>query len=374
MANGKSRFVLLVLTIGLAACASDQPIADEPDPPGDDDEKKIAAGVVPKTPRGGQPAEPTKPAQAGMSGRAQPPLQTPESEQRVQDECVAGMCAPSRLPQQPDLPFLADMGDGWLRLMEMEWEVAAGAEGYRCKTFTIPEDVYATAFFPQAPKGIHHVTFDLMDTPELPDQVFVCGVGGRGERKLHPGGPGSKPAALPAGVAMPLRAGQQIYMNVHLFNPTETTLVGRSGMWIKTLPREKVEQESEIVLVGPRTLDIPIGRSTHTGSCVVRAEATVYGIAPHMHFMGRHARAMLTSGGNEVVVHDDAFDATQSMYYEVEPFHVKPGDELTAECTFENTTDKPLMWGDSALEEMCFISFSIFPSLPYGTGPCDWGL
>jgi hypothetical protein len=294
----------------------------------------------------------------------------PPATRQVQDRCVSAACGASLLPAQPELPFLEEMGDGWQRLLELEWAIAAGAEGYRCKTFTVPRDIYVTAFAPQVPAGTHHVAFDMVETPNLADDVFACDVRTPGERKLQPSGVGGEPMELPAGVAMPLRAGQQVYMNLHLFNPRETPLSGKSGMWVKTIALEDVEQVSEVVLVGPLELDVPIGRSTSGSSCTLRAPATVYGLAPHMHFTGVHARATVTTARGEIVLLDAPFDPNEAEYYAVEPLQLEAGDMLNVACTFENTTDAPLHWGDSALAEMCFVNFNVYPALPYGNGPC----
>jgi hypothetical protein len=288
----------------------------------------------------------------------------------VQDRCLGESCGPAKLPAQPELVFLEELDDGWQRLVEMDWEVAAASEGYRCKTFTIPEDIYVTAYKPQVPHGTHHVVFDVVEAPSMPDAVFACAATNLGERKLNGAGVGTEPIELPAGVAQPLRSGQQIHMNLHLFNLGERALQGRAGMWVKTVPASAVEHEAEVILAGPLSLDIPIGRSTRGGSCTVRADATLYSVGPHMHQKGVHMRATAITENGEIPIYDDAYDFNHQLWYTIDAMQLKAGDRVDVECTYENDTDRPLRWGDSALDEMCFINLSVYPAIGYGAGPC----
>jgi hypothetical protein len=36
-----------------------------------------------------------------------------------------------------------------------------------------------------------------------------------------------------------------------------------------------------------------------------------------------------------------------------------------------NDTELPLRWGDSSLQEMCFISLNLYPAIGYGSLPCS---
>jgi hypothetical protein len=289
----------------------------------------------------------------------------------TQDECYSVDCGRSALPVQEDLEFLEPMGDGWLRLMEADWEVAPTAEGYRCMTFTIPEDVYITAFYPQAPQGTHHATFAVSDTPSGPDEVIACGVGVTGSRRLQGSGAGSEPNELPEGVAQALRQGQQVTMNLHLFNVTEQTLRGRSGVWVKTVPADQVDNESETILAGPLMLSIPVGESTQTGQCTLAADVTLYAVGPHMHQIGTHMRATVTTAAGEVEIHDGPYDFTHQVLYAIDPLELKTGDVVHIECTYQNDTASPVSWGDSSLDEMCFIGLNVYPASGLSGGlPC----
>jgi hypothetical protein len=290
---------------------------------------------------------------------------------RVQDRCLIGGCEPTRLPAQPELAFLEDMGDGWQRLMEADWQLSAGSEGYRCMTFTVPEDIYIVAFEPQSPLGTHHATFGVSAAASEDDHVYACGVGTAGDRKLQGSGAGTEASALPPGVAMPIHAGEQVLMNLHLFNIGDQPLSGRSGMWIKTVAKNDVVHEAETVLAGPLSLDIPVGRATTSGSCTIRSDATLFAVGPHMHQHGVHQRVTATTAAGDVAIYDADYDFDHQLYYPVDQLELHAGDRVNVECTYLNDTDGPLHWGDSSLAEMCFTSLSLYPAVGYGSLPCS---
>ena len=286
------------------------------------------------------------------------------------DRCLTPPCDASGLPVQPNLLFLEDMGDDWQRLMEADWELAPGAEGYRCMTLTIPRDIYIVAFGPQSPRGTHHATFGVSSKPTGPDTVVACSVGATGERRLQGSGAGSEPSQLPTGVAMPLHKGEQVMMNLHLFNINDSALRGRSGMWIKTVSADAVQHEAETVLAGPLQLTIPVGRSTQSGSCTLRADATIYSVGPHMHQKGVHLRATAQTSTGQVAIYDGDYDFSHQLVHSVDSIQLKRGDRVNVECTYVNDSQRTINWGDSSLDEMCFIGLSLYPAIGYGGLPC----
>ncbi|HMI91248.1 MAG TPA: hypothetical protein VK509_07785 [Polyangiales bacterium] len=353
---------VFAVCVGLAACSSDDDDAVAAPNPGHD------ASTAPPNDGPGKKDAATHPVK--------PPAIEPDDEvelgdDEVLDRCIVEPCKASKLPEQPALEFLEDMGEGWQRLMEVDWQLAAGAEGYRCMTFTVPKDTFITAFAPQVPLGTHHATFAVNIAPGEPDRVYSCGVGGFGDRRLQGAGAGSEPTELPDGVAMPVRAGNQILMNLHLFNVSEQPLTGRSGMWVKTVPSSEVVHEAETVLAGPRALEIPVGRSTQPGSCTLRADATLYAVAPHMHQKGVHFRATATTAGGERMIYDGDYDFSHQLLHDIDDLQLKSGDRVNLQCTYENDTDGTLYWGDSSTQEMCFIGLNLYPAGSYGGLPCS---
>ncbi len=296
----------------------------------------------------------------------------PDLGPRGSDRCLdAASCGEAHLPPQPDVPWLGDAGDGWLRLIEADWELQPGSEGYRCVTRTVPEEVYIAAFSPLSPNGTHHTVVVVNRTPSGPDGVSVCGVLGGGELRLQGAGAGTEPSEMPPGVAMKVGAGTQLMMNLHLFNATDSVLRGTSGMRIKRLKKEQVKSEAEVRLIGPLSLQIPRGRVVQRGGCAMTRAATVFSVSPHMHQLGVHAKviARRASGGDEVL-YDAAYDFGHQYVYSIDEVQLAAGDRIDVECTYLNTTDHVVGWGDSSLSEMCFAGVGVYPSTGGGGLPC----
>jgi hypothetical protein len=304
-------------------------------------------------------------------GSAQPFDAKPNETAPSLDRCFDGACDPAVLPEQAQLPFLDDVGDGWQRLMQADWQLGPHSEGYRCAYKTVPQDVYIVAFSPLTPPGTHHTTLEIHPGGEDGlDSVSWCAGGtATGVRQLQGSGVGTKPVQLPPGVAMKVAKGEMLVMNLHLFNVGDAVLTGTSGMWVKTVPAETAVQIAEVVLAGPISLDIPDGRSIQSGRCTFNQPATIYSLGPHMHQLGVHMRVTAHSSiSGEHVIYDANYDFTHQFVYPIELLEMAAGDWLSLECTYENTTGETVFWGDSSLTEMCFVNVGRFPAA--GEGFC----
>ena len=287
------------------------------------------------------------------------------------DRCFEGSCPPAVLVDQPDYGFLSDGGEGWTRFIEAAWELAPRSEGYRCVRKTMTEDVYISAFKPINPTGAHHATLHVEVAGAVPDGVTVCGVGSGGTRRLQGSGVGSEPSELPAGVAMKVAKGEQLMVNLHLFNVSQETLRGTSGMWIKRASKADVKQEAEAILAGPLTLSIPPGQVKQSGTCTLRSAVTLFSVGPHMHQLGRYMKVTAQSSlmGAQVLF-DGPYDFTHQLSHKLPDIKMAAGDKISIECTYLNDTGKPVGWGDSTLDEMCFASLGLYPSFGAGGFPC----
>lgn len=316
-------------------------------------------------------ADPDEPRDAGdqeepVADGSTPPLDAePDGTAAHVDRCFDAVCDPAVLPEQTELPFLADAGEGWQRLIEADWQLGPYSEGYRCAYKTVPEDVYIVAFSPLTPPGTHHTTLEIHPVGEegLDSVTWCAGPAAGGARRLQGSGVGTRPVDMPPGVAMKVAKGEMLAMNLHLFNVGDAVLTGRSGMWVKTVPTETGVQMAEVVLAGPLSLNIPQGRSTQSGRCTFHRPATIYSLGPHMHQLGAHMRVTAHSSvSGERVIYDATYDFSHQLVYPVELVEMAAGDWLSVECTYENTTGSMVFWGDSSLAEMCFVNVGRFPA------------
>jgi hypothetical protein len=118
-------------------------------------------------------------------------------------------------------------------------------------------------------------------------------------------------------------------------------------------------------------LVVPVGESTQTGQCTLRSDVTLYAVLPHMHQTGAHMRATAMTAGGEVELHDGPYDFMDQLVYDIDPLELEAGDVVRIECTYQNDTGEPIMWGDSSLDEMCFMGLNVYPATGISGGlPC----
>jgi len=259
---------------------------------------------------------------------------------------------------------MADAGDGWKTLITGRWEVPAGEETYQCVRFTVPEDVTVNAVRALSPPGTHHTFLMVSDTPAGPDGMSKCGAGTSGSRNIAGSGVGTSDFIMPTGVGIQLKKGQQLLLNLHLFNVSEKPITGQSGTLIKVLSGSEVKQYAEGVLAGTVSLNITPGMSKQTGTCTIDHDVTLFGAGPHMHQMGVHLKAVAHSSVmGEVVLNDKPYDFETQIIYPLTPeVPMKKGDTITVECTFMNPTGNTVKFGESTLEEMCFLGTYRYPA------------
>jgi len=258
--------------------------------------------------------------------------------------------------------FASDANDEWLTLLEVDWELGARAEDHLCARVRVPRAMYLHEFVPISPLGTHHTQLAVHDAGSGQAGVTSCGPDGAGHH-IFGAGVASEPLTLPDGIAMRIEEGQELLLNLHLFNVGDETLTGRSGVRVRTMAEADVENLAEIVLAGPIGLIIPPGRVTQSGQCTFGGDATIFNLGPHMHQLGVHLRAVAQTQAGEVMLYDDGYDFDSQQRHPVDFVQMHAGDVVHVECTYQNDTDRSVGWGQSSLDEMCFASMMRFPPL-----------
>lgn len=118
-------------------------------------------------------------------------------------------------------------------------------------------------------------------------------------------------------------------------------------------------------LPGPQDLAIPPNQpTTIRGTCTVKSPYKLFALFPHMHQLGTHMKTTVTAGGTTHVLNDAPYDFEHQAVLSFEPLQVNPGDTITSECTWMNTTGQTVTYGESSTTEMCY---SILYRFPRGT-------
>lgn len=284
--------------------------------------------------------------------------------------CGGGNSTADADPSAPDAPpgstpdadpSAPDSGPppGSVRLLTADYTVPAGDEGYQCFFMVAEEDMWITSFTPTDGLGTHHTILAIDGSASNDD----CSALEQDWTVMFASGIDSPTLQLPDGVAFPVRAGQRVVFNLHLFNATDTEIVDQSAIDV-TLTTDAVE-EAEVILVGPVQMNIGTGPDqTEGGQCDMRGPTSFFAVFPHMHQLGTHIRVWADVGGAEMVVHDADYLFEAQGFTSFNPIALATDDSIHVECTYNNTTGGEVGFGDSSTEEMCFAISYRYPPAP----------
>jgi hypothetical protein len=263
-----------------------------------------------------------------------------------------------------------DGGEPFAPLVTAEWTLPAHTEGYVCARITVAEDTYIHELRPIAPFGTHHTVLALDDGG--PDGTFECDAAEVGTSILFGSGVGTPAFELPDGIAFHVPAGEQVLLNLHLYNIEDAPLDGVSGVEILTLDPSEVTAVAESVFAGTFDLDLPPGESTATGTCTLPSDTTLFAVFPHMHQLGTHlAITALPEGGEPISLHDAPYSFDAQLNYRLDPpLALAAGDQVRVDCTYVNTTGVPVHFGDSSDAEMCIGVLYRYPAVGGGEQFC----
>ncbi len=276
-------------------------------------------------------------------------------------------------------PDAAPIPDGYTRLIGRTWSLPAGAtDTYRCVRFTVPQDTYITNIIAQAPFGTHHTVLSIAGANNTagPDGEQNCNVQTLGMVMLYASGVGTSPLDFPAGVGIKVSAGQQIHLNLHLFNATDAPITGDSAILVKSQPTPP-SMLAEMVFAGKFLFSVPMNTTDYDvhGGCNVSSPYTLFAVWPHMHQIATRQKLELvhTVGANTTttVLHDGAYSFSEQAYYLKTPVvSVVAGDRIDVTCRYTNSTNSPITFGESSTNEMCFSGLYRYPAANAGLFEC----
>lgn len=258
---------------------------------------------------------------------------------------------------------------GYTRLIGRTWTLNPGQlDTYKCVRLTMTQDVFITGFKSQAPLGSHHAVLSIANTNSTrgPDGEYDCGVGTLGLKMLYASGVGTGDYDFPDGVGIKVAAGEQVHLNLHLYNASDSPISGDSAVLVKTVPAEPA-MLAEMIFAGRFLFSINSSTNPQvvSGGCTVPAGRNyqLFAVWPHMHKIATHQKVTITHAGNPTVIHDLPFAFGEQNFYEQNPqVALTGGDQIRVECTYVNTTGHTVTFGDSSDNEMCFAGLYRYPS------------
>lgn len=203
-----------------------------------------------------------------------------------------------------------------------------------------------------------------------PNRVLLAG--------WAPGTPGMN---MPENVGddLPLGSNTYVTLEIHYFNTNPGAPANDNSGVELCLTDQPRQYEAAQHWLGTEKINVPPAAEVTTGdTCTPNLTAgqtsTLLSVTPHMHFIGTHAKLeLIRSNGQVETLHDEpfAFDNQQTYFFD-QPVTVYPGDQLRASCTYRNTTNATVMYGEGSDEEMCYLFTQAYPagSLYNGRNGC----
>jgi hypothetical protein len=283
---------------------------------------------------------------------------------------------PSRRPQPPtvttglegaDVRF--DIGTSYTPPMDR-------VDQYRCFLADpgVAQDRFITGFevVPGDTRVVHHVIVYALPTAEAeaeatrldaadPMPGYTC-FGGPGVTNTAPlvlWAPGGEATRFPEGTGLRLTGGRKVAIQVH-YNLLNGSRADRTAVRLRTAP--SVSAEARLIPVGATDINIPPrvpmtlvnGERTVTAGLAPRG-VRVYGVAPHMHELGRTLR--VEARGARATCLSDVTQWNfhwQRLFFYAAPVDVNPGDTLAITCGYDSTSRTvATRRGEGTQDEMC---------------------
>lgn len=257
---------------------------------------------------------------------------------------------------------------------------ATGRDVYRY--FVVPNVVtqdrhlVAFDFKPGDPTVVHHnITYmdysgwgraqDAQDE-ELGFSLFNNSAGlPRGTQAIGGWAPGSLARYLPPGVGVPLGRGGDLLIEIHYhLSGKQTTDQSTVALYFA---KGRVERSVQTLAMRTLDVDISAGEADYQRhlQMSVPVDMTLFGIQPHMHYVGKAVRAVATlpDGRTLPLLHIPDWDFRwQNIYTFRQPLHIPAGSRIDAWFTYDNSahnSDNPnsppqrIRWGWQSTDEMC---------------------
>ena len=300
--------------------------------------------------------------------------------------------APQGGPAAPELPP-ATAASQWelgepdlvVKLPEPVVVPPDGPDLYQCLVvpLDLPETKYVKAveFKPQNPRIVHHAIF-VQDPTGRAARERDASEPGPGYRCFGSPGflpaaglggwwPGAHPAPWPEGVALALRKGADLVVQVHL-QPSGKPESEQSAIGFHFSSQPPTRRLADIPL-GSRQIDIPPGESAYRvrDGFTLPVEVEAIGITPHAHLICKDMKgfAVLPNGTRRWLlwIRDWDFNWQEQYRYQT-PVRLPAGTRLEMEFTYDNSAanrrnpNRPpqrVVWGPDTTDEMAGLHVQV---------------
>lgn len=286
-------------------------------------------------------------------------------------------------------PYLRKPKRG-LQMRAAPYSVGPGEDREWCEYRRVPikKPMDVTGFKVRMPLGAHHFVVWGYAGTEQDDSKFPRGpvesVGctGLGPGELAPRviiplqSPNSK-FTLPKGIAIRMEPQQQIWLNPHLRNPGDETIVPDVRFNLYAAKPGTVKHYAEGLIAGNVTdISIPAGGDqTLTAEWTAPATLNLVYLATHQHRLGTYANIELVdAGGTPTMIYENYRWEHPRNFWPDPIIRLEKGQKMRITCSWHNTDPEPVHFGPNTTDEMCFILGFYYrddgDTAPVGFGQC----
>ncbi len=162
---------------------------------------------------------------------------------------------------------------------------------------------------------------------------------------------------FPAGVALKFAANTALDLNAHYFNKQTTSLTGENFINFYTVPQSSVVKEAKTINFNNTNFSLPPNqRTTITSNFTFSSPVTIIMLTSHFHKMGEKFVIKILGGArNGQTVYENTDWQHPLALNLTTPLLLNAGEGLTSVVTYNNTTNRTLMFGLTSEDEMNII-------------------
>jgi hypothetical protein len=199
-----------------------------------------------------------------------------------------------------------------------------------------------------AVRDIRSQTGDLIYPNMLPMAFHVFVIGSQSPSFSY---------AFPPGVALFLPPDMALDMNSHYVNKSFSEITGEVNVNLYTLPQAEVKNVVRALNLGNQSLELPPNqRTTATKTFPMAKRTFIVALTSHTHQFGEKFVIRIAGGSrNGEVVYTNTDWHHPPMISFNPPIALNPGEGLTSEITYRNTTAATVRFGLTSQDEMGII-------------------
>lgn len=255
-------------------------------------------------------------------------------------------------------------------------DVQPGDEGTKCVRLNLGNDAPAKIgkVHNVLSKASHHLVVSSVENPDImAEPLFEC----RPFRAVLDGAPFTVTQKhddlieMPEGVGFPIRTDQLMHLEMHYINTGDEVADVVAETELFPIKEQDDVQEASFLIIGTLGIEIP-PKSVHTNpeQFVALPEAfqdvSFYAATGHTHRFGKSATLLQVDSPEATdarpVYNPESYSWEEAvLQYHTPPFKIPAGGGFKFTCSWENTTNEVITYGESALQEMCFFWTYFYP-------------